>query len=58
MIPISLIKWYGEYVESPHLISKKRNVCMLSRSVVDSFVTPWTVACQAPLSVEFSRQEY
>ena len=31
---------------------------MLSRSVVDSFVTPWTVACQAPLSVEFSRQEY
>ena len=24
----------------------------------DSFVTPWTVACQAPLSMEFSRQEY
>ena len=22
------------------------------------FVTPWTVARQAPLSVEFSRQEY
>ena len=22
------------------------------------FVTPWTVACQAPPSVEFSRQEY
>ena len=21
-------------------------------------VTPWTVACQAPLSVEFSSQEY
>ena len=21
-------------------------------------VTPWTVACQAPLSMEFSRQEY
>ena len=21
-------------------------------------LTPWTVACQAPLSVEFSRQEY
>ena len=20
--------------------------------------TPWTVACQAPLSMEFSRQEY
>ena len=22
------------------------------------FVTPWTVACQAPLSIEFPRQEY
>ena len=29
---------------------------MLSR--VQLFVTPWTVACQAPLSMEFSRQEY
>ena len=24
----------------------------------DSFVTPWTVAHQAPLSMEFPRQEY
>ena len=24
----------------------------------DFFMTPWTVAHQAPLSVEFSRQEY
>ena len=24
----------------------------------DSFATPWTVACQAPLSMRFSRQEY
>ena len=23
-----------------------------------SVVSPWTVACQAPLSMEFSRQEY
>ena len=31
----------------------------VSRSVVsNSFATPWTVACQSPLSVEFSRQEY
>ena len=29
------------------------------RSVVsNSFATPWTVAHQAPLSVELSRQEY
>ena len=24
----------------------------------DSFATPWTVACQAPLSVGFPREEY
>ena len=24
----------------------------------DSFATPWTVASQAPLSIEFSSQEY
>ena len=29
---------------------------MLSR--VRLFATPWTVACQAPLSMGFSRQEY
>ena len=29
---------------------------MLSR--VRLFATPWTVACQAPPSMEFSRQEY
>ena len=27
-------------------------------SCVRLFVTPWTVACQAPLSMRFSRQEY
>ena len=27
-------------------------------SPVQLFVTPWTVACQAPLSMGFSRQEY
>ena len=27
-------------------------------SHVQLFVTPWTVACQAPLSMEFSWQEY
>ena len=27
-------------------------------SCVRLFVTPWTVACQAPLSMEFSSQEY
>ena len=27
-------------------------------SVVSDSTTPWTVACQAPLSMGFSRQEY
>ena len=31
-------------------------MCSLSR--VQLFVTPWTVARQRPLSMEFSRQEY
>ena len=32
-------------------------VCVQSLSHVWLFVTPWTVACQAPLFVEFSRQD-
>ena len=31
---------------------------VLSSSVMSNSVTPWTVVCQAPLSMEFSRQEY
>ena len=31
-------------------------MCVLSH--VQLFVQPWTVACQAPLSMGFSRQEY
>ena len=33
-------------------------VWVLRWSVVLDSVTPWTAACQAPLSVEFSRREY
>ena len=34
-------------------------IVSVSLSVVfDSFVTPWTVAHQAPLSMGFPRQEY
>ena len=31
---------------------------VLSRSVVSHSATPWTVACQAPASMRFPRQEY
>ena len=30
--------------------------CMLSH--IQLFMTPWTIACQGPLSMGFSRQEY
>ena len=34
-------------------------VLLFSRAVVsDSLATPWTVACQVPLSMGFPRQEY
>ena len=35
----------------------KKKKCQ-SLTHVRLFVTPWPVACQAPLSVGFSRQEY
>ena len=33
-------------------------VCVVSSSVVSDFATPWTVVCQAPLSMGFSKKEY
>ena len=33
-------------------------VCVKSLSHVQLFAIPWTVALEAPLSMEFSRQEY
>ena len=33
-------------------------MCAQLLSGVQLFATPWTVACQAPLSMRFSRQEY
>ena len=44
-----------KYLESPKLI-KMSIIDVLSR--VWLFVTLWNVACQAPLSMEFSKQEY
>ena len=40
----------------PYKESERKKVKSLSR--VRLFVTPWTVAYQAPLSMRFSRQEY
>ena len=40
------------------LISKTTDVVLSCSVVSNSFVTPWTVARQAPLSMGFSRQEH
>ena len=54
-------KWLTIFLQ--HLIFGKFWLFMLWSSLscfscVQLFVTPWTVAHQVPLSVEFSRQEY
>ena len=43
-------------IKVPVLMLQFSSVQLLSR--VRLFVTPWTVACQAPVSMEFPRQEY
>ena len=47
------LKYHFTNTVSEFLITK---ICLLSH--VWLFVTPWTVGCQAPLSMEFSRREY
>ena len=44
------------YLRRPQNLSQFSSVQSLSR--VRLFATPWTVACQTPLIMEFSRQEY
>ena len=43
-------------------VQKRGDTCIMSSvgmlSCVRLFVTPWTVACQVPLSMEISWQEY
>ena len=54
--------WLQAWREEPHssrqtLEPNTDDVCAQSFSHVQLFVTPWTVACQALLSVKFSRQD-
>ena len=63
--------WADEYTPAiqikalfTHFLMSSNNyttshVCdVLSHLVTSDCTIPWTVACQAPLSMEFSRQEY
>ena len=52
-------------IVSTNILMKLNHVCpnhvkvrVKSLSHVRLFVTPWTVAYRAPLSMEFSRREY
>ena len=54
-----------KYVEKTYInIKQRRSLCSVcdvhaqSLSCVRLFATPWTVACQVPLSVGLPRQEY
>ena len=46
----------GQEISSFHTINMW--ACQVASVVFTSFVTPWTVAHQAPLSIGISRQEY
>ena len=46
--------WKDKYCVIPLTYESER----VSHSVVSDSATAWAVACQAPLSMEFSRQEY
>ena len=47
---------HGFFITEPSGKEKKKKSQLLS--CVQLFVTPWSVACLAPLSTEFSRQAY
>ena len=53
----SLCKWH--FLSLFSFVPQNLSVHVLSRfSCIQLFVTPWTVARQAPLSMGFPRQEY
>ena len=55
----SSIKWGSNLYQLWRFAVKPHCTCMLCCfSCVWLFATPWTVACQAPLSMGFSWQEY
>ena len=49
---------YNYYVCSVYIVRLLLTLCVRVLSYVGLFATPWTVARQAPVSIEFSSQEY
>ena len=68
MMPDSLCKWRQSGKDSCASRYRKRKLFLkelfywirmfMHAQCVWLFATPWTVTCQAPLSVEFCRQDY
>ena len=58
MLPDKMILFQStQKLDSAYFLTIKKKVKVKSLSRVQLFATPWTVACQAPLSIGFSRQE-
>ena len=57
LTPLSLLEWLLTWM-APLKRTHQWKVKVKSLSRVRLFATPWTVAYQAPQSMEFSRQEY
>ena len=58
LLTSSKAKWTHNLPVNLFPYSRFHVVCAQALSRVRLFVTPWTVARQAPLSMEFSQQEY
>ena len=55
------IKWYKQAdlkIKEKNIIIVCVCVCVCVFSHVQLFAAPWTIACQAPPPMEFSRQDY
>ena len=56
--PICRASRKGQVIKVFNLSPLTRGICVQLLSPVRLFVIPWTLAHQAPLSLEFARQEY
>ena len=55
---MSIVFYDVSYVYHNIIYFKSISLCVCVLSRIQLFATPWTVAHQAPLSTEFSRQEH
>ena len=54
----SVVQGFGLWVSTAEDTSSIPACCAQSLSCICLSAAPWTVACQAPLSMKFSRQEH